>query len=211
MKRPEVKFILALAALLLSGCGKEPTLMQVQAGGMAFFSPLKGEVLKWMGPDGNTVPVTFRGKATPCEEQGLTTNTCTVANDGTFLYKCAGCADGGIVVGMIGGVPIRKDLSPVIMSGVAAIYCDNSKTKVDPDPLTVAPTTEASVSKVQWFLVGNPANKSFSVNMAAGTCVEPTIDQDHNVCTLALGAPKNQTYQVAAACSAGGSADLHVQ
>jgi hypothetical protein len=204
---------LACALLLAAGCGKQTTVLQIQSNGRGFLNPQKGEIVKWTTPDGGSVKVTFRGKASPCEE-GVSTSTCTVANDGVYLYKCDGCSDAnaGLIVGPnTGSLERPRGQAPVVSGETAVVYCEGSKTKVDPDPLSIASSTGGGVSRVQWFLAGNTTDRKFTVNLAAGTCSEPSIDQDHNVCTLLPEASKNQAYQVSAACGGNGSADLLIR
>ena len=95
-----------------------------------------------------------------------------------------------------------------------AIYCnkESKAAAVYPDPITIGASSKGNNSKIEWEPFGGSGIKQFTVKLAAGTCQEPTIDQDHKVCTLLPGAPPSQTYQVTAdACSAPGTATLAVQ
>ena len=171
--------------MLLSGCAKRVSRLQVQAVGKVFLNPSQGDKLTWVDSHHEPLPVTFL-YGSPCRE-GDVTSTCTVnVSAGFYKYKCDGCIDPGVGVGSSSGALVLRDYKPHGHGVNSAstpdpfIYCDHGK--------AAAESVEASVGdRIQWFGAGTIT--TWTVTVAANTCDEgTTFTQNSPICTIKSGA-----------------------
>jgi hypothetical protein len=207
MRYPSLHWIAAVSLTFLVGCSKQGAVtIQFLAGGKPVLQAQKGDVVKWVGPDGNPLVVNFP-VSSPCQE-GSMTSTCTPRLPGLFPYDCTGCSDPGLVVGTTTfEVPSGLKMAPntIASAQLGYISCDKATkvAKVYTDPLPAPPSTPGGDSTVQWKKVGDSGITKFTIGLQPGTCKEGTIDQSQEVCTLVAGAA-SQTYTITAdACSPG--------
>jgi hypothetical protein len=198
------------------------TTIQVQAIGKSFVYVNRGDVLKWVNPQGEPKTATFNF-GSPCEDKGPTVSTCKIAGiEGFYKYVCDNCLDPGVRVGSKGGTGVAPVPKPTGDS-VGAHGVVNTADPPDPfvycDPEKGAATAQAVKAhvndQVQWFPSPEAATNDWQITVHAGVCKEgttfapPRRNEPTGICTVL----KSDFYDVqAGACRVGhGQAQLTVQ
>ncbi len=197
-----VCFLAAVTATsVLTSCGH--TLDIVVVPGLNKPAPVvnKGDVVKWIGLNGNSMQVQFT-VFSPCTEGLGLINTCHVNTDkGKFIYSCENgqCDDPELPVGGVYGPPARPKGPTVTPSGFSSyvgVYCDPAS-----HAAAAQPQTAAKGQTFQWDGIGSPAPAAWWVTVDSKTCTSGstefgTRNNDPLTCTVGMNATSQNNYAV---------------
>ena len=212
MRRYQVRWMSLVVSMVLSGCSANTVkLLFIPEENKVVLNPEPGTVLKWAGPKGAQVPVSFPF-GNPCKKGTEPVGQCTIdVPSARVPYDCKDCADPEIVV----GTEISNGLKGGLAAGEMAVTpanvymkCSGSAAAIYPAEIKISKAAAAG-ARVLWIDTGLPTIGEWKADGFSGSiCLNsPPFNKTNNTCNLAPNPmPGTTTYTVSSALCNGSSA-----